>query len=43
MKDGGWRKDKEAKEAIPLGGGGGGVSPPFSDWTRTLGFEIALL
>lgn len=42
MKDGGWRKDKEAKEAIPLGGGGG-VSPPFSDWTRTLGFEIALL
>lgn len=29
VKDGGWRKDKEAKEAIPLGGGGGGFSTIF--------------
>lgn len=40
MKDGGRRKDKEGKEAIPLWWGAGGMfSPLFSDWTKTLGFE----
>lgn len=35
-------KTKKLRKQFPWVGEGG-ISPPFSNWTRTLGFEIALL